>query len=69
VTGLSPKDYITQGLLNKAQQLLLTTRKSISEICIETGFGDQSWFNRQFLAKTKMTPSGFRKKFQREDDL
>ncbi|MBR5279560.1 MAG: helix-turn-helix transcriptional regulator [Clostridia bacterium] len=66
VTGLSPKDYITQGLLNKAQQLLLTTQKSISEICIETGFGDQSWFNRQFLAKTKMTPSAFRKKFQKE---
>ena len=69
VTGLSPKDYMTNALINKAQQLLLTTRKSISEICIETGFGDQSWFNRQFLAKTKMTPSGFRKKFQREDDL
>lgn len=69
VTGLSPKDYMTNALINKAQQMLLTTQKSISEICMETGFGDQSWFNRQFLAKTKMTPSGFRKKFQREYNL
>ncbi|MBR5500146.1 MAG: helix-turn-helix transcriptional regulator [Clostridia bacterium] len=69
VTGLSPKDYMTHALINKAQQMLLTSQKSISEICNETGFGDQSWFNRQFLAKTQMTPSGFRKKFQQEDNL
>ncbi len=64
VTGLSPKDYITKCLVNKAQQMLLTTDRSISEICAETGFGDQSWFNRQFLAKTQMTPSAFRKRFR-----
>ena len=64
VTGLSPKDYITKCLINKAQQMLLTTNKSISEICAETGFGDQSWFNRQFLTKTQMTPSAFRKRFR-----
>lgn len=62
VTGLSPKNYITKCFINKAQQLLLTTDKSISEICMETGFGDISWFNRQFLSKTNMTPSAFRKK-------
>lgn len=64
VTGLSPKDYITKCLINKAQQMLLTTDKSVSEICIESGFGDQSWFNRQFLAKTQMTPSAFRRRFR-----
>lgn len=64
VTGLSPKDYITKHLINKAQQMLLTTDQSISSICSETGFGDQSWFNRQFLAKTQMTPSQFRKRFR-----
>lgn len=65
IVGLSPKDYITKCFINKAQQLLLTTHKSILEICAETGFGDVSWFNRQFLAKTNMTPSAFRRKYSK----
>lgn len=64
VTGLSPKDYITKCLINKAQQLLLTTEKSVSEICRDAGFGDISWFNRQFLSMTGLTPSAFRKKYR-----
>lgn len=69
VTGLSPKDYITKCFVNKAQQLLLTTDKSISDICAESGFGDISWFNRQFFAKTNMTPSAFRKRYSKNISL
>lgn len=65
VTGLSPKSYIMKCFINKAQQLLLTTDKSISEICIEAGFGDISWFNRKFLSETDMTPSAFRSKYSK----
>lgn len=61
--GLVPKDYITKSFLYKAQQLLITTQKSILEISIESGFQDISGFNRQFLAKTGMTPSAFRKAY------
>lgn len=63
VIGLAPKDYITKSFLYKAQQLLMTTKKSILEISMETGFQDISGFNRQFLAKTQMTPSAFRKAY------
>lgn len=65
VIGLAPKDYVTKCFLHKAQQLLLTTEKSITEICLETGFRDISGFNRQFLAKTQMTPSAFRRKYKK----
>lgn len=65
ITGLSPKNYITKCFINKAQQLLLTTDKSSSEICFEVGFGDISWFNRKFLSETKMTPSAFRRKYSK----
>ena len=61
--GLAPKDYITKSFLYKAQQLLMTTQKSILEISMETGFRDISGFNRQFLSKTGMTPLAFRKKY------
>lgn len=63
VIGLAPKDYITKSFLYKAQQLLMTTKKSILEISMETGFQDISGFNRQFLAKIRMTPSAFRKAY------
>lgn len=64
--GLSPKDYITKCCINKAQQLLLTTHKSILEVCLESGFRDLSWFNHQFLEKANMTPSAYRKHFNKQ---
>lgn len=65
IIGLTPKDYITKSVLYRAQKLLLSTDKSILEISVETGFKDLSGFNRQFLAKTGMTPSSFRKTYKR----
>lgn len=65
IIGLTPKDYITKSVLYRAQKLLLSTDKSILEISVETGFKDLSGFNRQFLAKTGMTPSAFRKAYKR----
>lgn len=65
VIGLSPKDYITKHFLYKAEQLLLTTDKSITEISMETGFQDVSGFNRQFHSKAGMTPSEFRKRYKK----
>lgn len=63
--GLGPKEYITRNLLYKAQRLLLTTNMSILEISLETGFQDISGFNRQFLAKTGVTPSAFRREYRK----
>ena len=65
VIGLAPKDYITKQFLYKAQQLLLTTDRKITEIATETGFQDISGFNRQFLAKSGMSPSEFRKMYKK----
>ena len=65
VIGLSPKDYITKSFLYKAQQLLITSDKSVTEIALETGFHDVSGFNRHFLSKTKMSPSDFRKRYKK----
>ena len=66
VIGLSPKDYITKSFLYKAQQLLITTDKAITEIAMETGFSNISGFNRHFLSKCHMSPSDFRKRYKNE---
>ena len=65
VIGISPKDYITKSFLYKAQQLLITTDKTITEIALETGFADVSGFNRHFLSKVQMSPSDFRNRYKK----
>lgn len=66
VVGLSPKEYISNCLIRKAERLLLTTDKSILSISEEAGFQNVSGFNRQFFTKNGLPPSEFRKKYRAE---
>ena len=61
--GLSPKEYILKAQIRAAENLLLTGDKSVAEISSEIGFHDISAFNRNFRAKTHLSPSEFRKQF------
>ena len=63
VTGQSFIAYANQFRVAKAQELLRTTIKSISDISQETGFCDQSHFGSTFRRMVDMTPRGYRKKF------
>lgn len=47
--------------ISMAQNLLLSSDRTISEIAYECGFRNQSSFNRIFLKHCGITPSGFRK--------
>jgi len=49
-----------------AQSLLLSSQKTVSEIAYESGFKNQSSFNRIFLKQCGVTPSEFR---QVHDDV
>jgi AraC-like DNA-binding protein len=46
--------------IGHACKLLLETDRQISEICFESGFGNLSHFNRQFLRVTSLTPRQYR---------
>jgi len=61
VLGMSPTRFLQALRLEKARQLLATTKDSIGDIAIETGFYDQSHFTRHFRAFMGMTPKDFRK--------
>lgn len=66
VIGFSPKDYIIKSFLYKAEQLLISTDKTITEISMLTGFENVSGFNRQFRQKNNMSPSEFRKRYKKK---
>jgi AraC-like DNA-binding protein len=60
-TGMSPVQYVNRLRINLACQLLMSEEdRSVTDICYEVGFNNQSNFNRQFLAQKGMSPSRFR---------
>ncbi len=60
-TGLTFTDYLSGVRIGKAEELLLKTKKTVTEIVYETGFGSVQTFNRVFKKKKSLTPSEYRK--------
>jgi AraC-like DNA-binding protein len=58
---LSFGDYIRKLRIEKAIQLLNTTKYSLSEIAYLTGFSDQSHFTRIFKKQTGKNPLSYKK--------
>ncbi len=58
--GISFSEYVSNVRIQHAKILLSQSRKSITEIALETGFCSGDYFSSQFKAKTGMTPSAFR---------
>ncbi len=55
ITGISPNDIIREARLKRADRLLETTDKSVSEIAYEVGFSSPSYFTkcyREFFGRT-----------------
>jgi len=68
VTGQSFLAYLNHFRIAKAQSLLGSTDKSISEISQEIGFCDQSHFGVVFRKLVGMTPLAYRRKFRGADN-
>lgn len=59
-TGLTPHRFVMKARVEKAKQLLLTQKRTLTEIATECGFSDQSHMSRAFRRWTGMTPRAFR---------
>ena len=59
--GTSAKKYISGRIITEAKKLLVLSGSHVSEIALELGFIDTSYFIRRFRADTGKTPSSFRK--------
>ena len=64
--NLSFGEYTRKMRIEKAIELMKTTRYSLTEIAYLTGFSDQSHFTRIFKRLTTQNPSVYRKKLQKK---
>ena len=61
-TGFTPHRYVSHRRIGRAQQLLVDTELSLTEIAYQCGFKSQSQFTTLFRQFTGMTPGRFRAK-------
>lgn len=61
VTGISFINYLNFVRISKAEDLLIFSDKSITEIAYETGFSNIQYFNKIFKSIKGRTPREFRK--------
>ncbi|MBV8888017.1 MAG: helix-turn-helix transcriptional regulator [Chroococcidiopsidaceae cyanobacterium CP_BM_RX_35] len=59
-TGISPRQYVIQQRVKRANLLLRTTDLSIADIAFQVGFSSQSHLTQQFKRLTQMTPKQVR---------
>ena len=60
-TSTTFSDYLNDLRINEACHLLLYSEDTVSKIAHDCGFESLSYFNRVFLRKKQLTPSGFRR--------
>ena len=58
ITGVSPNDIIRKARLKRAERLLETTDKSVSEVAYEVGFSSPSYFTKCYREFFGRTPNG-----------
>ena len=56
-------DVLTEFRVKHAAQLLSTTEQPIADICFESGFGNLSYFNKEFKKSLGQSPLAYRKMF------
>ena len=61
ITGYPPNEYLKQMRTKKAEKLLTTTSKTITEISNEVGIPDSNYFSKVFKSHFGSTPSIYRK--------
>lgn len=60
-TGQTVVDFINDLRIEQAKGLLMETKMSVFEICINSGYNDMAYFSRAFKKRTGCTPNQYRK--------
>jgi AraC family transcriptional regulator, transcriptional activator of pobA len=62
-TGKSAQQHIHEKLIEKAKEMLSTTRLTVGEVAYALGFEHSQSFSKLFKVKTKLSPVEFRQSF------
>lgn len=62
-TGMNTQQHIQNKLIEKAKEMLSTTKLSVAEIAYQLGFEHPQSFNKIFKRKTTVSPVEFRQSF------
>jgi AraC-like DNA-binding protein len=65
--GMTPIAYLNRYRINQAKQLLATRPLSITEVALEVGFYDHSYFSRVFRREVGMSPDAYRRTQKKTD--
>ncbi len=60
-TGKNTQEHIHYHVMEKAKTMLLSSKKSVSEIAYELGFEYPQYFSKLFKSRTGITPGNYRK--------
>ncbi|NML41933.1 helix-turn-helix transcriptional regulator [Chitinophaga sp. G-6-1-13] len=63
LTGQSAQQHIHRKVVEKAKEMLSTSKLSVAEIAYNVGFGHPQSFNKLFKSKTKLSPLEYRQAF------
>ncbi len=66
VIGSAPLRYLQALRVEQAKVLLETTRKGVEQIANDVGYSDPASFRRLFQRLTSLSPTQYRRQFQRE---
>lgn len=67
ITNMTPFDYINKYRINHAAEMLLYTKKPITEIALSCGFNDLSYFSKTFRLQKGKTPRQYRAEYNNEN--
>jgi AraC-like DNA-binding protein len=60
LTGVTPHQYLISARLRRAALALVSSRRPIIAVALDSGFGDLSTFNKTFRAVFGLTPTQYR---------
>jgi len=60
LTGLTPHQYVRRARLRRAAGQMIWSGSKVTEIALDSGFGDISNFNHAFRAEFGVSPRGYR---------
>lgn len=68
-TGTRPHEYVVRRRIERAQELMLASRKSLLEIALDVGFQSQTHFCSVFKRLCDETPRAWRTSQQEQNDV